>query len=400
MSRFVIYSPLVYSLHVFQNTSQEYKVSSWPSLIRWCDFITEHTLLPNLQRLIVDSCSNTNLVKWTFLLLMPSLIEIRLLTVSETNPPWIPESDASTLLAHVAKLCPSLQTLAILAQPDNDNEDEDDIGLGILPCLSEFTSYEYIANMNCLRDLSIGKYFLETESFVSIGLLPALETLFVHESCKETELAIFHNQLPDFLFPSLRHLTLHLIDSCEIARIWQIDSLVKNLIHANIEAVPPDSEYRQEEGKYGLIDWLPDLFQNSLHIQHLSAGFKVYGFTEIQTLESSSLSTILQLPLQHLSLPVIEIVDFEEFCQLFSESCPGLRRLDIPHTEVGFSVLPHITEYFMRLEHLSVNISWDVDDIPELSQLGQPQTSLRSLEYSTYEYADPDDDLTANSTIM
>ncbi|QRV74910.1 fanconi anemia group M protein [Ceratobasidium sp. AG-Ba] len=377
LSRLSIYAPLVRTLHIFETESHLYTISIWPGLAALSAFLREHFLV-NLRRLIINSntCSVIDVINWVALLASPSLVEIQLPLGSHDSRAWIPEGQASALLACVAERCPSLQVLGLLARsPDEHNFK----GIGILPRPSGLLSNEHISSMKYLRTLTIGKYAMQPHSLRNIGLLPALERLSIHDPPERAELSKLNARFPRSLFPALRHLELHRINSCEVAQIWRIDPLVKRLTTVKIDAVSPDLEYVHESGKRGLISWLPELFKNSLCIRHLSISFRTGSSTSIQLLHSRSMATILKLPLQSLCLSMIKILDLDSFCRQLGVSCPGLRRLHIPHTDIAFSALPQITNHLPLLERLGANVSW-TSSLPK-STWSYSSNSLASLEY-------------------
>ncbi|KAG8681511.1 hypothetical protein FRC08_015582 [Ceratobasidium sp. 394] len=249
--------------------------------------------------------------------------------------------------------------------------------------------------MQCLRALTIGKYALQPDALMSIGLLPALEKLEVQEESLEPIFFVTSTQLPEFLFPSLRHLTLQMIHSFEIVQIWQIDPLVGRLTHVQINAIPSELEFPQdnEEDSPGIIHRLPQLFRNSLQVQHLSINFNGEQLSDdhLPALHTSALTSTLRLPLQSLALSAVEIGDFEVFCERLAESCPTLRRLRILDHVIYLPDLPHLTRHFKRLEYLSVDVGWY--DLPELEEdYAYSSEALTSLEYNSSEITDLETD--------
>ncbi|QRV89602.1 F-box-like domain protein [Ceratobasidium sp. AG-Ba] len=376
LSRLSIYAPLVRSLQIFESEYQAYSIDSWANLAAYLPFLGR-SFLPNLQRLIVNSSASLiGGMGWVGIFLSPSLVEIQLPTNSENSQAWIPESEASALLASVAVRCPSLQAITILSRSDEKRG-----GTGLRRSMAAL-SYEYVASMTSLRVLTIGKYIIQPESLKNIGLLPALETLAIHDLAGQAMLPVFDTRLPEHLFPSLRHLQLHRINAREIALLWRIDTLVKRLTHVDIKTVSPEQEYVYEPGRKGLGSWLPELFRNSPSIHHLSIACRPSFSYGLQALPTSSLLTIFNLPLQSLSFALNYTLDLDNFCRQLAKSCPGLRRLHIPYVSVNLSLLVEITGHFKHLEHLGANVSW-TSELPQKGESGWLYSSgfLTCLEY-------------------
>ncbi|QRV74911.1 hypothetical protein RhiJN_02926 [Ceratobasidium sp. AG-Ba] len=377
LSRLSIYALLVRSLQIFESEYQAYSIDSWANLAAYLPFLGR-SFLPNLQCLIVNSSASLIVgMSWVGIFLSPSLVEIELPTNSENSQAWIPESEASALLASVAVRCPSLRAITILPRSDEERG-----GSGPRRSMATF-SYEYITSMTSLQALTIGKYMIQPKSLKNIGLLPALQTLAIHDPPEKVALAVFDARLPEHLFPSLRHLQLHRINACEIALLWRIDTLVKRLTHVDIKTVSPEKEYVYEPGRKGLESWLPELFRNSPSIHHLSIGCHPSFPGGLQTLPTSSLLTIFNLPLESFSFTLNRTLDLDNFCRQLAKSCPGLWRLHIPYVSVTLSLLAEITGHFKYLEHSGADVSW-TSELPQKGESGWLYSSgfLTCLEYS------------------
>ncbi|QRV99507.1 fanconi anemia group M protein [Ceratobasidium sp. AG-Ba] len=386
LSRFNIYSRLVRSLQVHPTAFYTFNLESWDGFLRYSESLG-HSLLPNLRRLIVnnEACLNVDRMNWVAVFLCPSLREIQVPVQPEANPLWILNPAASMLLALVTKRCPLLQALTIFPRPAR--EEDEGGGPDVLPASSLLAPYTHISALQNLRTLTIGKHALQPDALTCLGALPKLETLTVHESLRDYGPVKCDGNLPVSLFPSLRSLTLHLIDSYELARIWRVDALVRHLKQVDIRTVLPELEYAQEVGKFGLADWLPELFKNSLHINWLSVGYET-DYEPPQLLASTSLCSVFLLPLRSLSLVMIEIEDIDTFYEKLSQSCPDLRSLRVPNHPLKIPDLPRCTHHLKNLEQLCVNVQWiNLPEDPEL--FWQSSNHLVSLECHKSEN-DPD----------
>ncbi|KAG9102572.1 hypothetical protein FRC06_001766 [Ceratobasidium sp. 370] len=380
-SRYRIYAPLVHSLRVFETPLRYYNISTWTTLSGYLGRLGG-TLLPNLKQLAIhcETCPVADRINWIAIFLAPSLLEIQFVAGSINDVLGVPDSRASALFELITQRCPSIQSLSLFPEPDDQHEP---VGPDIIPSAPTIMSFEHVANMQSLRTLIMSKYVLQPNGLMSIGLLPALEKLEVQETMLEPTFIVFSAQLPEFLFPSLRYLTLQMINSFEIVQIWQMDPLVRGLTHVQINAVPPELEFPLDDAdSAGIIDCLPQIFQNSFHVQSLSIDFDSEGLSDSgnQILHVSALTSALQLPLQSLTLSTIEIDDFDDFCERLEESCPKLRRLQILSQTLFLFDLSHITRRLKQLEHLSVEVYWY--HLPEPEEQTYSSDALISLEYN------------------
>ncbi|KAG8743225.1 hypothetical protein FRC10_000226 [Ceratobasidium sp. 414] len=395
LSRYHIYAPLVHSLKVFETPSHSYKVSTWATLSGYSDCLGG-ALLPNLKQLVIhcERCPLADRVNWIAMFLAPSLLEMQFLAGPVDHVLEIPDSRASALFELIAQRCPSVQTLSLFPEPDDHY---DSPGEDVIPFAPATMSHEHVASMRCLRALTMGKYILQHDALISIGLLPALEKLEVQETVSEPTFIVSSAQLPEYLFPSLRHLTLQMINSFEVAQIWQMVPLVGRLTHVQINAIPPELEFLQdEEDSLGLIHYLPQLFQNSSQVQSLSINFDVEALSDLehQSLNILALASTLQLPLQSLALSAVEIGDFNVFRKRLMGSCSNLRQLQIPDQMLSLPELAQLTHHLKRLEHLSVDVGWFDLPEPEEQLWAYSSDALISLEYNSSDptgfAADPD----------
>ncbi|KAG8720594.1 hypothetical protein FRC09_009300 [Ceratobasidium sp. 395] len=235
--------------------------------------------------------------------------------------------------------------------------------------------------MQNLRSLTMSKIALQSDALLTIGLLSTLERLEIHDSTSQD---IFSTLLPEFLFPSLRCLTLQMIDSFEVGQIWQMQPLVSRLTHVQINAKAPNMERERGLEPSGMTRHLPRMqFGDSPYIKSLSINFDILAASyNTSKLSPSGLTSMFQLPLQYLNLAMVKLKKFDVFCQMLAESCPTLCQLHIPSQPLALSELYHLTR-LESIEHLSLRVLWHT--LPDRSE-GDWTRSSKSLTSLTYHY--------------
>ncbi|KAG9121964.1 hypothetical protein FRC07_001839, partial [Ceratobasidium sp. 392] len=265
----------------------------------------------------------------------------------------------------------------------------------IVPFASSMGFYEHVANMGSLRTLTMSKSALQPDAILYVGLLPALEKLIIHGSSKGL---IPTTLLPEYLFPSLRHLTLHILESIELCHIWQMQILVRQLTHVQINSAHSEVE-SEESDEIGLICRLPELFGNSPHVRTLSINFDAIPDLglDLQCLDASELTTVFQLPLTCLILENIEFGVFEDFCEHLAESCPNLCQLGIPNQWLPLSELHHLT-HLKQLERLNARVAFLGLPKENDPSWGCSVNALKSLEYNSSDSDDEESDPNITAT--
>ncbi|KAG9121965.1 hypothetical protein FRC07_001840 [Ceratobasidium sp. 392] len=381
--RYDIYAPLIYSVQIFDATSRRYRVShaSWIALLKHSDFLEGGVFLPNLRKLVVhcEWCPLADRVNWIAILLAPSLLDIHVTADATNGILGIPDSRASALLELITQRCPSIRSLSFFPEPE---ETYKHVGQDIIPLAPTNSSCDHLANMQNLRALTISKVALQSDALVTIGLIPTLERLEIHDSAPQD---MFTTLLPEFLFPSLRYLTLQMIDSFEIGQIWQTQPLVGRLTHVQINAKAANMERERGLEPVGMIRQLSRMqFSNSPHIESLSIDFDILSASfHTQKMNPSSLAGVLQLPLKYLNLEMVKLKKFDVFCQMLADTCPTLCQLHIPNQPLTLSELYHLT-CLEKLEHLTSRVLWL--NLPDRNEMDWTRSSsaLLSLTYHYY----------------
>ncbi|KAG9088990.1 hypothetical protein FS749_001707 [Ceratobasidium sp. UAMH 11750] len=381
-SRYDIYAPLVHSLKVFDSVSRRYRVTfaSWAALLKYSGQLGGD-LLPNLRKLVVhcEWCPLADRINWIAIFLAHTLLEIQVSADATNGILGMPDSRASALLELVTQRCPSVRSLSFFPEPDDTYKY---ITQDIVPLAPIIMSFEHLANIQNLRSLTISKVALQSDALVTIGLLSTLEQLEIHDSASQD---IFSTPLPEFLFPSLRSLTLQMIDSFEVGQVWQMQPLVTRLTRVHINAKSSNMERERGEGLVGMIHQLPRMqIENSSRVESLSINFDILSASyDIQKLDPSSLTSLFRLPLRYLNLSMVKLKRFDVFCELLADSCPTLRKLHIPNQPLVLSELYSLTR-LENLKHISTRVLWQ--NLPEQKKSDWTRSS-RALVSLTYHHS-------------
>ncbi|KAG8756940.1 hypothetical protein FRC12_010422 [Ceratobasidium sp. 428] len=224
-------------------------------------------LLPNLQRLVINTCYPLKQAGWMFKLLNPSLLDLLIAPIDAENeseleglfeePPGPDVQICSDLLDHVLHTCPHLVRLCLYPlESGGTNQTQ------------RYSLYAKLAKLTHLRFFSFVVSEVYGDIFPVLGQLPCLESLSLissgisMSSCKSIA-------MPDDSFPCLQRLSLHDLCDSAVDFICKIAPLFRHLVTAKI--VFCIQCYEESGGDHVRSTMLfRSMGQNSPHLRNLS----------------------------------------------------------------------------------------------------------------------------------
>ncbi|KAF8593170.1 hypothetical protein BDV93DRAFT_549617 [Ceratobasidium sp. AG-I] len=239
LARFNTYAPLIQKFQL--NIDVDADLPNWAMLLA---NVPARPLLPNLRVLIVGAQGSredgSRVEKCVNALLCPTLSDIRTMWGCDR---FMDPIQAAGLLLGMARICPNLSKLRLLARHSEYPSDLDSLGTyfktALLISISRFQN---------LRILSTSSVVLDPDILQLLGNLPHLEALTAASpptsGMSDDQLSISNYALPIHSFPALRHLKIYFIPSTVVSKLWQTAPLVQNLVsvavifmHDSIESI-------------------------------------------------------------------------------------------------------------------------------------------------------------------
>ncbi|KAF8601768.1 hypothetical protein BDV93DRAFT_524524 [Ceratobasidium sp. AG-I] len=366
-ARFEFYAPFVKVLELYTGNSF-LEVSGLNILVLKRE---QGPLLPNLSSLTasLSAPSITCLAQgqiWVTSLLSPSLKSLRVTGPQKNGFPVHSTQVGFAILAALAKICPRIRTLSLFPSTSNDQNDEIDPLLNLLP---NAPFVQCLATLHGLCELETNSAIVRPDALVLLGGLPRLRRLVLCGT--PTEAVINPFELPDYAFPALKQLALKGLRSTEVKTLLCALSLVRN-----IDTLEVVTQLSPNEGRWILDDFFPCL-DNTPRLSNLSATFdEKWIVEELPDVNSAPvLNALSRLPLLTVCLNGVEFEEYVDFREVFST----LSRLDISGQNVDLEHLVGLAT-IPKLEHLVLSLDLDAEDPDPLEDDVIVCQSLHTLE--------------------
>ncbi|KAG9074560.1 hypothetical protein FS749_013860 [Ceratobasidium sp. UAMH 11750] len=372
-ARFDLYRSYIKNLNIYGPKNKLFKVTGWKILIARAQ---RQALLPNLQTLSIQTTCNSHgpdQPMWVGAFSTPSLVNLLIAPSDLSLAPTVSYPAASMILKSLIMHHPKIERLGLF--PDSNlGRDGSDGGNNLLAFLSGRPFYEYIGYATGLRHLSCTLAWFKEKPLQVLGHLPHLESITV---CSAVDsLRDESPVLLDGSFPSLRSLSLHVLNPFDIADIMDITELTKNLmfldLRFNFELLLHIHDF--EEGPWFTNEFFPLLLNApcviDLRIEPDPVGM-MYDPFHIHT---DSLSILQRLPLQSLRLGQIRISDYDSD---LASIWPSVTHLHIPQHYTSFHTFPRFAA-LPALKHLELDL--DLKTVPAYEPRSIQPSALTVLE--------------------
>lgn len=238
----MVYASFVKNLEIYDKNTKKYSVLNWRG---FAAHARNKTLLPNLKALTVDTTSDySNQFMWIRAFLSPSLLDINV-TPSPECTPMISYLEASTMLRHIAAICPNLTKLSLF--PDSEISNPTTVGSEDKRTMLDFWDSalpQYLRQMTSLRQLSSTTEILMPYVLEHTAELTNLEHLNIYPATGALQI---YGDVSKYTFPSLRRFELCSCDYTLVDVIWRF-GFFKNLTALAIDFIScPSSEDPQRE---------------------------------------------------------------------------------------------------------------------------------------------------------
>lgn len=294
--------------------------------------------------------------------------------------PWITWDTASIILHFLLARCPKIRKLALHPSISAPLDRRGDAELCMMTLMRQGSFEEYIGQFVHLRELSTTTAMTTLPALLGFGQLPYLETLTIHTS--KDPVGCRRNDLAEGLFPSLKNLSLYLINPKEAVQILKIKSLVQPLESLTINFVLDHLMLEDHDEDDWLCEKLFPCLRNVPNLKHLSidvdmSNHSVEIFDLVRLAEFKRY--LSPLPLQSLTIRSMAL-DIDFYDSHLDNTWPWLTHLRLPHqitdTDVLISIsnLPNLQYLLIRLDLDAVNIS--------LNRSNSPGRSLHTIECS------------------
>ncbi|KAG8736927.1 hypothetical protein FRC12_017360 [Ceratobasidium sp. 428] len=349
ISRFNVHSPLVKTLR----TSHAYAINfpgKWPGLSSGS---TAQPLLPNLQRLIINSRGLVDVaavVDWIPRLLHTGLLGLEMFLLKPTGDverkyhPWMDSNTSFDLISQISRTCPHLKVLRMFPKEIYRQEVGD--------CAK---TWKLIGNWQHLRSFTFSGTLVHNELLVALGQLPRLETLSLCSDQRDRVSEHQYNMLnvPGDSFTSLRHLYLHRLNQNTMSCLCQVSTLFRYLATLAISFESSFLASGDTLNAERANITIRCLGQNSPHLQNFTVHTRA-GDGRFVT-SRSTIDKFRCMPLRYLELDGIAI-DLDPYLD-HAESESETRSTDVPRgrlLRVGWKdfliSVPHLEELHLLQE--------------------------------------------------
>lgn len=225
---------------------------------------------------------------------------------------------ALELLDRAASICPNLKSLDLYPSPLPSNKHLD------TPHIF-FTSFcRSIQSFACLRELSINSILLERRSFLSLGRLPALESLAIYPCAYDENVSDL--TLPEDAFPALRRLDLQMMNSDSVTQLCELKPLVQGLTTLGI--LPQPNNIYPVPPNLCLARAIFALATNNLSLSSILIGDQPYYSATAVEIDTTLLQQFQKFSLKRLALSV-HILSTELTLQSLLEVLPAIEELSL-----------------------------------------------------------------------
>lgn len=384
-TRFNIYAPLVKALNIYGCSDHPYEFTNWKALTS-----REAPLLPKLLSLTIKFARSLggydDQILWITTLLSPSLREIRAmpaqLSKHHTRTPAIPPLLVALMLKKVVPQCPHLKVLSIFPDPNVD-EDQAEKPLSTFLSMSEPPFHYYLAQAQQLCELTSNEQILKHDVLLVIGSLPQLARLEIYTD--QIDICPESIPLPDYTFPALRQLTLHLSYSEGIEDLWKLGAL------RQLTSLKIDFKDQHDDGSDSRDIWARSLLiavaDNSPNLKHLDINFSTCdacGDEPCNLGDYLLFEEMSTLPLETVTLASAWFGPYDaDLYSRLAHTWPAVVDLHMPNQPATLQELFALAK-LPKLEHLVLDLSLNHPSVACDPKLGQPVAlSLHTLESST-----------------
>ncbi|KAG8710297.1 hypothetical protein FRC08_017359 [Ceratobasidium sp. 394] len=314
---------------------------------------------------------------WVGTFSTPSLVNLLIAPSDLSLAPTVSYPVASMILKSLMVHNPKIERLGLF--PDSKlGRDGSDGGNNLLAFLSGRPFYEYIGYATRLHHLACTLAWFKEKPLQILGHLPHLESITVcpaADSLGDENLVLLEGS-----FPSLRSLSLHVLNPFDVADIMEITQLTDNLtsldLRFNFELLLYRSNF--EEGPWFTNEFFP-LLLNAPNVTDLRIDADpVRMMDESFPIYIDSLRILQRLPLKSLRLCQIRIYDDDSD---LPSIWPSVTHLHLPEhyssfdTFLAFAALP-------ALEHLELDL--DLKIVPAYEPRTIQPSTLTVLEAGPY----------------
>jgi hypothetical protein len=365
--RFNIYAGFVRKVQVFKEGMvylggmwrQSQYAQGWDNVSNWSvlfEYTNSRTLFPNLTTIIYQRLDHETCARWHRVLFSPSVRTLRLEPDSK-GLKWSPET-----MSHMLSMTDPGATFIheLYVHPRGFRTDGLQ-GKGKHPALMhQQLFFGCLASLRNLRVLSSNAAALHPLALPVLGWLQHLETIKVDAS-KPPSLA-YNIPLRDGSFPSLRQLSLQLIDNPSWGTgLFAMKPLFQNLRTVSfslISTILDDPKFDE--------NWLENFILRLCDSSPMLLNLSIYSplRRHCGILSSRVRVSLSQLPLKRLSLRSISFAG-GDVCKFLSSAWPDITSIRFETQRVGLIDLVPFAQNLPNLEQLKLDIDISGSYVPD-----------------------------------
>ncbi|QRV88357.1 fanconi anemia group M protein [Ceratobasidium sp. AG-Ba] len=332
--------------------TSEHHVSDGNALLAYA---ARHTLLPQLQRLLIRTGSiNSEELDWIAALFSPSIQEIRFIPSPGTESPLT--SDRTLyFLESISRKCPRLEVLEI--HPFDDwldwNDEPDGKNVPDVDPRLQNRFWEPLARLENLRSFYTNPYLAQLQDMATFSSFPTLELLDLSKGGPFTEIIRLDDTCD--LFPSLRHLALRNLKVAHHEAFWDRAPFLHTLESFHLVIGPQDHNSE-------LYEWFPpgmnvDTFTR---LSRLTIHIQAFHPEALVVIGLQELACIALLPLRFLCILGVFLDgdtddQGERWSKVLARWWPDMEELHWSAQSANLLDLSHFA-VLDKLQHLTFNL--------------------------------------------